>query len=487
MSSLLRLRNLRKSVNGRVLLDIAEFEIPERTCIVLSGRNGAGKTTLLKIIAGLEDVDHADVEYKGQPLSRRAAKSRFRRDFVYLHQHPYMLTRSVRDNVAYGLHRSELSGSEIALKVDQALQWAGLDHLSSRNARRLSGGEKQRVALTRARVLSPKLLLLDEPVANMDLESREQTFFLIDRLKQEGISTLVTSHDPYVAERLGDLHWHLCKTGPCRFTIIRPFLYRPAVATSIAMESTVIPGRHGLMVANSDDEPVRRPLNDSLQASGAGRDLPSVPREAITGVILAGGRAQRFGVEDKGLVAVEGRPMVGYVIDALRPQVGPVLINANRNAERYAEFGFPIVPDMSCDVFGPLVGMASALQAVNTEYLLTVPCDSPLLPAGLVQSLYVRLIQEGAEISVAHDGERIQPLFALLSRALLPSLLDYLENGGRKIDTWYGQRRVAVTDFSALPQAFLNVNTASNLAELQRLLRKREQGESTGADPRRDS
>ena len=104
-----------------------------------------------------------------------------------------------------------------------------------------------------------------------------------------------------------------------------------------------------------------------------------------------------------------------------------------------------------------------------------------------MQSLYVRLIQEGAEISVAHDGERIQPLFALLSRALLPSLLDYLENGGRKIDTWYGQRRVAVTDFSALPQAFLNVNTASNLAELQRLLRKREQGESTGADPRRDS
>ena len=471
MSSMLRLRNLRKSVDGRALLDIAEFDIPERTCIVLSGRNGAGKTTLLKIIAGLEEADDADVDYGGRTLSRRTAKARFRRDFVYLHQHPYMLNCSVSENVAYGLRRLGLSGTEITEKVEQALHWAGLSHLGTRNARRLSGGEKQRVALTRARVLSPKLLLLDEPVANMDLESREQTFFLINRLKNEGISTVVTSHDPYVAERLGDLHWHLCRTGPCRYTMVRPFLYRAAVATSVALDSAAVPRKQVITAANQDAEPARRPRDESPSERSLSRDTAPIPKQDITGVILAGGRAQRLGVEDKGLMRVNGRPMVEYVIDQLRPQVGRILINANHNAERYGEFGFPVVPDLSRGIFGPLVGMASALQATDTEYLLTVPCDSPLLPANLAQSLYLRLKQEKAEISVAHDGDRVQPLFALLRKELLPSLLDYLENGGRKIDTWYGQRRVAVTDFSDFPQAFLNVNTAPDRDALQRILR----------------
>lgn len=136
------------------------------------------------------------------------------RDVIYLHQHPYMFDRGVAENIAYDLWRAGLASAEVRTKVEAALEWAGLGQLAARNARRLSGGEKQRVELARARVLSPKLLLLDEPLANLDHASRDWTFLLIRRLRSEGIGILVTSHEPQVSATLGDEHRHLCKTGP---------------------------------------------------------------------------------------------------------------------------------------------------------------------------------------------------------------------------------------------------------------------------------
>lgn len=193
----------------------------------------------------------------------------------------------------------------------------------------------------------------------------------------------------------------------------------------------------------------------------------SIPVEDISAVILAGGRARRMGGEDKGLIELKGRPLLDYIISALRPQVGEILVNANRNLDRYREFGYPVIEDMMGDFFGPLAGMATAMQATGKPCLLTVPCDSPFVPAQLAATLYHAMKRDHAELSVAHDGVRMQPVFALLDCQLLPSLLDYLNGGGRKIDTWYAQHRLALANFSASPQTFLNLNTPEDRVELE--------------------
>ena len=191
------------------------------------------------------------------------------------------------------------------------------------------------------------------------------------------------------------------------------------------------------------------------------------PVQDISAVILAGGKARRMGGEDKGLIELQGRPLLDYIITALQPQVGDILVNANRNLDRYRAFGYPVIEDIMGDFFGPLVGMATGMQATDKPYLLTVPCDSPFVPAHLAATLYHAMSSEIAELSVAHDGERMQPVFALLNCKLLPSLLAYLDDGGRKIDTWYAQHRLALADFSAAPETFLNLNTTEDKAELE--------------------
>jgi molybdopterin-guanine dinucleotide biosynthesis protein A len=200
-------------------------------------------------------------------------------------------------------------------------------------------------------------------------------------------------------------------------------------------------------------------------------DTP-IPATDISAVILAGGRARRMGGEDKGLVELGSRPLLDYIITALQPQVGEILINANRNLEHYRAFGYPVIEDIMGDFCGPLVGMATGMQATGKPWLLTVPCDSPFVPERLAATLGDVLVNEQAELSVAHDGVRMQPVFALLDRRLLPSLLDYLNGGGRKIDTWYAQHRLALADFSSVPETFLNLNTPEDRAELERRLTK---------------
>jgi len=193
----------------------------------------------------------------------------------------------------------------------------------------------------------------------------------------------------------------------------------------------------------------------------------AIPVNGITAVILAGGKARRMDGQDKGLITLHGRPMIDYLIRALQPQAGKLLINANRNTEQYAAFGLPVVADMLGDYFGPLVGMASGMNATDTTYIVTAPCDTPIIPDNLVETLYRALQENQADISVAHDGERMQPVFALLRCSLLPSLLAYLNEGGRKIDSWYGQQRLALADFSASADTFLNLNTPEDKVILE--------------------
>ena len=207
---LLAFHRLRKTLpDGRRLLDVARLDIHRGACLLFTGENGAGKTTLLKILAGLEPPDAADVEYRGARRSWRQARRCFRGAVIYLHQHPYLFDASVFDNVAYGLHRAGFPPPEIGRRVAMALARAGLAHLAARNARRLSGGEQQRVALTRAWVLAPEILLLDEPTTSMDHESRERTYFLIQRLKAEGIGVVIASHELQRLGALADVHLHL--------------------------------------------------------------------------------------------------------------------------------------------------------------------------------------------------------------------------------------------------------------------------------------
>ncbi len=187
-------------------------------------------------------------------------------------------------------------------------------------------------------------------------------------------------------------------------------------------------------------------------------------RTQITGLILAGGRAQRMGGQDKGLLPLAGQPLVAYVIAALAPQVRDIIVNANRNAEAYSSQGYRVFADAVPGYFGPLAGIESGLGLAATPYLLCVPCDSPFLPAALGQRLYAALTEADAEIAVVHDGEWMQPVFALITRGLRSSLSRFLASGGRKIDRWYAQHRLAIADFSDTPEAFINLNTPEELA-----------------------
>jgi molybdenum cofactor guanylyltransferase len=195
-------------------------------------------------------------------------------------------------------------------------------------------------------------------------------------------------------------------------------------------------------------------------------------RATITGVILAGGRATRMGGQDKGLLSLAGKAMIQHVLEALEPQVADIIVNANRHLAEYARYGYRVLPDLLEGYCGPLAGIATALRAARTSYIVTAPCDSPFVPADLALRLYRILKREAADIGIAHDGERLQPVFALMRCSLLDSLLCYLHEGERKVDPWYRQHPHVLCDFSDTPEAFINVNTPADITAAEDRLRR---------------
>ncbi|PLY15180.1 MAG: molybdenum cofactor guanylyltransferase MobA [Sedimenticola sp.] len=190
----------------------------------------------------------------------------------------------------------------------------------------------------------------------------------------------------------------------------------------------------------------------------------------ITGVVLAGGMAQRMGGTDEGLIQLIDRPMIDYVIASLTPQVDTIIINANRNLQQYRHYGYPVVADTIGDFPGPLAGIATALSTAETDLVLTVPCDGPWLPSDLTQRLLDQFTSQNADVCVAHDGNRMQPVFGLFHKRILPDIEDYLSAGERKLQLWLKRVRLATADFSDHPEAFINVNTPEEKERVERIL-----------------
>ena len=206
---LLLFRGIEKTYAETNILRNVDISLYPGKCILLSGNNGSGKTTLLKIIAGLETPSRAEIEFSGKSQSWKSAIRSIRREIIYLHQQPYLLSGTVESNVSYGLRFTNLNRKQLRESVKEALEWAGLADVAKHQAKTLSGGVQQRVAFTRAWILKPKVLLLDEPMTNMDIESREQACDLLKRMKSEGMSIVLTSHDMNIFDGLIDSHFSL--------------------------------------------------------------------------------------------------------------------------------------------------------------------------------------------------------------------------------------------------------------------------------------
>ena len=195
-----------------------------------------------------------------------------------------------------------------------------------------------------------------------------------------------------------------------------------------------------------------------------------IPAEHITGLVLAGGRGSRMGGVDKGLQNHLGIPLALHAMQRLSPQVGAVMISANRHLDTYASFGVPVWPDAMADHPGPLAGFLAGLEHCTTPYLVTVPCDTPNFPTDLVARLAAGLISQDAQIAIAAtreaEGVQLQPVFCLMASGLKDSLTEFIASGQRHVERWTALHRCATVVFDDAA-AFANANTAQELQRLQ--------------------
>ena len=187
--------------------------------------------------------------------------------------------------------------------------------------------------------------------------------------------------------------------------------------------------------------------------------------QAVTGVILAGGKARRMEGKDKGLQLLNGKPLWQHVAQALQPQTDVLAISANRSVDIYAASGIAVYQDLTGDFHGPLAGMLSVMKQSDTGWYLFCPCDTPFIPAMLIERLW-----EGigtASAAWAHDGERDHPAVALINRSIIPALEDYLAAGERRVMVFLRQCGGRSVDFSDMKPSFTNVNTLEDLQRMQ--------------------
>ena len=188
-----------------------------------------------------------------------------------------------------------------------------------------------------------------------------------------------------------------------------------------------------------------------------------IKAKTICTVILAGGLGRRMQNQDKGLIEWQGKPLIEHILSHISGQSGEIIINANRNLQRYAKFGFPVVNDVIDDYQGPLIGILSAMRSCSGDYLLCLPCDSPHPPSKLVERLSECLQSNHASCAIAHDGERLQPLFSLMSCSIQKKLESFLTDGHRKVHDFFLSLDPAICDFSDQGSRFRNFNVPDDL------------------------
>lgn len=192
------------------------------------------------------------------------------------------------------------------------------------------------------------------------------------------------------------------------------------------------------------------------------------PQVMLTGLLLAGGRAQRMAGRDKGLLSLAGKPLIAHVLERLQPQVNQVLISANRNLDRYRRFGWPVLADAEPGQFkGPLAGVLAAMQVARTPYLLTVPCDCPLLPTDYAQRLWEARVCAHTDVAVACWSGAWQPVFALVPVSLRDDLALFLAAGEGGVARWLLRHRPVAVEFPEDSAWFANLNAPEDLARME--------------------
>lgn len=189
--------------------------------------------------------------------------------------------------------------------------------------------------------------------------------------------------------------------------------------------------------------------------------------ENVTALILAGGQARRMQQQDKGLVRFLGAPLISYPIVAAKPLAGTILLSANRNHEHYQQWGYPVLSDQFGHFDGPLAGILTALHTATTDILLVIPCDTPLVTSADLQRLLDALENSAIQVAVAHDGQRLQPVFLAMRTQLAENLHAFLQQGQRKMQLWLQQQALICVDFSDRTHIFTNINSFEQLAELE--------------------
>lgn len=197
----------------------------------------------------------------------------------------------------------------------------------------------------------------------------------------------------------------------------------------------------------------------------------------VAGVLLAGGLARRMGGGDKGLKVLGGRPILDWIVDRVRPQVGPLALNANGAADRFEAYRLPVLPDAVGDFAGPLAGVLTGLEwarnaAPDCEFVATFPTDAPFLPEDLVSRLFAAMADQGADMACAASGGRHHPVVGLWPVRLADDLRRAMvEEDIRKVDRWTARHRLAVAEFGIdLVDPFFNANRPEDLEEAERLL-----------------
>jgi tungstate transport system ATP-binding protein len=210
VNNIYHINELKVAFGGRTVLDVLRLVIDDSRLHILTGANGAGKSTLLNLLAFLIPPTSGEVTFDNAPVPWGSPSLfRLRRQASLMHQFPYLFAGSVSDNVAYGLGVRGMGAAQQRQRIAEALAQTGLTGFERRNALKLSGGEVRRVAMARALALKPRVLLLDEPLANVDHETSLLLEELITSLPRQGTCVIMTTHEPNYAARLGGRTIHL--------------------------------------------------------------------------------------------------------------------------------------------------------------------------------------------------------------------------------------------------------------------------------------